>query len=121
MGEIRIVGPGKTRGYPYSVCKNIKHLQANHSFIRKLLMVPSKNKKKNARTKIKYTGLSNTVTLKTSQEKKVSKNTQELTQFNPRSQTKLHVRKEKIKLVTTKDIISGNHVNSIFPRWWSPG
>ena len=21
MGEIRIVGPGKTRGYPYSVCK----------------------------------------------------------------------------------------------------
>ena len=23
MGEIRIVGPGKTRGYPYPVCKNI--------------------------------------------------------------------------------------------------
>ena len=23
MGEIRIVGPGKTRGYPYSACKNI--------------------------------------------------------------------------------------------------
>ena len=22
MGEIRIVGPGKTRGYPYPVCKN---------------------------------------------------------------------------------------------------
>ena len=21
MGEIRIVGPGKTRGYPYQVCK----------------------------------------------------------------------------------------------------
>ena len=21
MGEIRIVGPGKTRGYPYLVCK----------------------------------------------------------------------------------------------------
>ena len=21
MGEIRIVGPGKTRGYPYTVCK----------------------------------------------------------------------------------------------------
>ena len=21
MGEIRIVGPGKTRGYPYPVCK----------------------------------------------------------------------------------------------------
>ena len=24
MGEIRIVGPGKTRGYPYPVCK-IEH------------------------------------------------------------------------------------------------
>ena len=23
MGEIRIVGPGKTRRYPYPVCKNI--------------------------------------------------------------------------------------------------
>ena len=23
MGEIRIVGPGKTRGYPYPVCKNL--------------------------------------------------------------------------------------------------
>ena len=23
MGEIKIVGPGKTRGYPYTVCKNI--------------------------------------------------------------------------------------------------
>ena len=23
MGEIRIVGPGKTRGYPYPVCKKI--------------------------------------------------------------------------------------------------
>ena len=22
MGEIRIVGPGKTHGYPYPVCKN---------------------------------------------------------------------------------------------------
>ena len=22
MGEIRIVGPGKTPGYPYPVCKN---------------------------------------------------------------------------------------------------
>ena len=22
MGEIRIVGPGTTRGYPYPVCKN---------------------------------------------------------------------------------------------------
>ena len=23
MGEIRIVGPGKTRGYPYPVCKKM--------------------------------------------------------------------------------------------------
>ena len=23
MGEIRIVGPGKTRGYPYPVCKKL--------------------------------------------------------------------------------------------------
>ena len=23
MGEIRIVGPGKTRGYPYLVCKKL--------------------------------------------------------------------------------------------------
>ena len=23
MGEIRIVGPGKTRGYPYLVCKKV--------------------------------------------------------------------------------------------------
>ena len=23
MGEIRIVGPGKTRGYPYTVCKKV--------------------------------------------------------------------------------------------------
>ena len=26
MGEIRIVGPGKTRGYPYPVCKKISIL-----------------------------------------------------------------------------------------------
>ena len=26
MGEIRIVGPGKTRGYPYPVCKNTEIL-----------------------------------------------------------------------------------------------
>ena len=25
MGEIRIVGPGKTRGYPYPVCKKTVH------------------------------------------------------------------------------------------------
>ena len=24
MGEIRIVGPGKTRGYPYPVCKKTR-------------------------------------------------------------------------------------------------
>ena len=28
MGEIRIVGPGKTRGYPYPVCKK-KHIHNN--------------------------------------------------------------------------------------------
>ena len=26
MDEIRIVGPGKTRGYPYSVCKKIVYI-----------------------------------------------------------------------------------------------
>ena len=26
MGEIRIVGPGKTRGYPYPVCKKLTFL-----------------------------------------------------------------------------------------------
>ena len=26
MGEIRIVGPGKTRGYPYPVCKLTSNL-----------------------------------------------------------------------------------------------
>ena len=25
MGEIRIVGPGKTRGYPYLVCKKNRY------------------------------------------------------------------------------------------------
>ena len=25
MGEIRIVGPGKTRGYPYPVCKKMQY------------------------------------------------------------------------------------------------
>ena len=29
MGEIRIVGPGITRGYPYPVCKKITYLLAN--------------------------------------------------------------------------------------------
>ena len=27
MGEIRMVGPGKTRGYPYPVCKKILSLK----------------------------------------------------------------------------------------------
>ena len=27
MGEIRTVGPGKTRGYPYPVCKKIQSLK----------------------------------------------------------------------------------------------
>ena len=30
MGEIRIVGPGETRGYPYPVCKKmtvIRHIK----------------------------------------------------------------------------------------------
>ena len=26
MGEIRIVGPGKTREYPYPVCKNVSFI-----------------------------------------------------------------------------------------------
>ena len=26
MGEIRIVGPGKTRGYPYPVCKKMESI-----------------------------------------------------------------------------------------------
>ena len=30
MGEIRIVGPGKTRGYPYPVCKKTVVLLENH-------------------------------------------------------------------------------------------
>ena len=25
MGEIRIIGPGKTRGYPYLVCMNTRY------------------------------------------------------------------------------------------------
>ena len=29
MGEIRIVGPGKTRGYPYPVCKKL-HVAGCH-------------------------------------------------------------------------------------------
>ena len=35
MGEIRIVGPGKTRGYPYPVYKNIRA----GAFIRKIQYV----------------------------------------------------------------------------------
>ena len=32
MGEIRIVGPGKTRGYPYPVCKK-RISQASYQII----------------------------------------------------------------------------------------
>ena len=31
MGEIRIVGPGKTRGYPYPVCKKRLVLHGSYS------------------------------------------------------------------------------------------
>ena len=30
MGEIRIVGPGKTRGYPYPVCKKSSFAADGH-------------------------------------------------------------------------------------------
>ena len=32
MGEIKIVGPGKTRGYPYLVCKKYHSLEFVLSF-----------------------------------------------------------------------------------------
>ena len=31
MGEIKIVGPGKTRGYPYPACKNSLSLHATRA------------------------------------------------------------------------------------------
>ena len=34
MGEIRIVGPSKTRGYPYPVCKNLQYTVANPTSLR---------------------------------------------------------------------------------------
>ena len=33
MGEIRIVGPGKTRGYPYPVCKKKGYLDCNRTVL----------------------------------------------------------------------------------------
>ena len=36
MGEIRIVSPGKTRGYPYPVCKNYGLLLALQKFVCKI-------------------------------------------------------------------------------------
>ena len=33
MGEIRIVGPGKTRGYPYLVCKKRRVYAISPGFI----------------------------------------------------------------------------------------
>ena len=35
MGEIKIVGPGKTRGYPYAVCKKISILHGCMLWIEK--------------------------------------------------------------------------------------
>ena len=34
MGEIRFVGTGETRGYPYLVCKKLLSLQIGCSFVR---------------------------------------------------------------------------------------
>ena len=30
MGEIRIVGPGKTRGFPYPVCKKMSYILGHY-------------------------------------------------------------------------------------------
>ena len=35
MGEVRIVGPGKTCGYPYLVCKKISILHGSMVWIEK--------------------------------------------------------------------------------------
>ena len=37
MGEIRIVGPGKTRGYPYLVCKKKFYNTLFRNFLHKTL------------------------------------------------------------------------------------
>ena len=37
MDEIRIVGPGKTRGYPYPVCKNNRIYDGVEAVTRKYL------------------------------------------------------------------------------------
>ena len=40
MGEIRIVGPGKTRGYPYPVCKkDISNMRCVHRSLLFLITV----------------------------------------------------------------------------------
>ena len=54
MSEIRIVGPGKTRGYPYPVCKNDlykvkdkkckKEKKENNNIKKKLKNKQTKNK-----------------------------------------------------------------------------
>ena len=36
MGEIRFVGPGKARGYPYPVCKKIISRHMTESFLEAL-------------------------------------------------------------------------------------
>ena len=43
MDEIRIVGPGKTRGYPYPVCKkkeyvwrHLKFFYIHHGYVQKI-------------------------------------------------------------------------------------
>ena len=48
MGEIRIVGPGKTRGYPYPVCKKMLSSLAmftSISIIRNVLILNMLHKK----------------------------------------------------------------------------
>ena len=44
MGEIRIVGPGKTRGYPYPVCKKTgvgMEIQAGNVLINTCIKMPT--------------------------------------------------------------------------------
>ena len=33
MGEIKIVGPDKTRGYPYPVCKKINSFKSVRTYV----------------------------------------------------------------------------------------
>ena len=37
MGEIKIVGPGKTRGYPYPVCKKYLSMRISLVIVLKLI------------------------------------------------------------------------------------